>query len=115
MPRYEYKCEGCGEIFALQQKCADEPLTVHDKCGAKVERLISAPALQFKGSGWYVNDYAKGGNGVAKKKAEPKSDTKSKSKSKSKSESKTDSKPATASGSKSESKSTESNPASTSS
>ena len=58
MPRYEYKCEGCGEIFELQQKFADEPLTVHDKCGGRVERIISAPALQFKGSGWYVNDYA---------------------------------------------------------
>src|ERR1039457_4167924 len=61
MPRYEYKCEGCGEVFELQQKFADEPLTVHDKCGARVERIISAPALMFKGSGFYVNDYAKGG------------------------------------------------------
>jgi putative FmdB family regulatory protein len=112
MPRYEYKCEGCGEIFELQQKFADEPLTVHDKCGAKVERLISAPALQFKGSGWYVNDYAKGGNGGAKK---SEGDSKSESKSDSKSESKTDSKSAGDSGSKSESKSTESKPASTSS
>ena len=116
MPRYEYKCEGCGEIFELQQKFADEPLTVHDKCGAKVERLISAPALQFKGSGWYVNDYAKGGNGGAKKsEGDSKSESKSDSKSESKSESKTDSKPAADSGSKSGSKSTDSKPASTSS
>ena len=65
MPLYEYKCEGCGEVFEIQQKFADEPLTVHDKCGGRVERLISAPALQFKGSGWYVTDYAKGSNGAA--------------------------------------------------
>jgi putative FmdB family regulatory protein len=100
MPRYEYKCEGCGEIFELQQKFADEPLTVHDKCGGKVERLISAPALQFKGSGWYVNDYAKGGNGGAKK---------------SDSESKSESKPAGDTAAKSDTKSTESKPAPTSS
>jgi putative FmdB family regulatory protein len=69
MPLYEYKCEGCGEVFEVQQKFADEPLTVHEKCGGHLERLISAPALQFKGSGWYVTDYAKGGNGGASKTA----------------------------------------------
>lgn len=104
MPRYEYKCEGCGELFEVQQKFADEPLKVHEKCGGKVERLISVPALQFKGSGFYVNDYAKGsGNGGSKK-----NDGDS---------SKTESKPAGDSGAKSseskstESKSTESKPA----
>jgi putative FmdB family regulatory protein len=66
MPRYEYKCESCGEVFEIQQKFADEPLTVHRKCGGRVERLISAPSLRFKGSGFYVNDYAKGGNGSKK-------------------------------------------------
>jgi predicted nucleic acid-binding Zn ribbon protein len=44
------------------QKFSDEPLTRHDKCGGAVHRLISAPALQFKGSGWYITDYAKGGS-----------------------------------------------------
>jgi putative FmdB family regulatory protein len=100
MPRYEYKCEGCGEIFELQQKFADEPLTVHEKCGGKVERIISAPALQFKGSGWYVNDYAKGGNGGSKK-----------SDGESKGDSKSDSKPSGDSATKSDSKTTESKPA----
>lgn len=70
MPIYEYKCEKCGEKFDVQQKFADEPLTVHDKCGGHVERLISVPALQFKGSGFYITDYAKSGsssgNGGAK-------------------------------------------------
>ncbi len=62
MPLYEYKCESCGEIFEVMQKFVDEPLATHIKCGGKVHRLISASALQFKGSGWYVNDYAKSGN-----------------------------------------------------
>jgi len=60
MPVYEYKCDSCGEVFELIQKFADEPLKVHQKCGGPVHRLLSAPALQFKGSGWYVTDYAKG-------------------------------------------------------
>ena len=59
MPLYEYKCEGCGETFEVIQKFADDPLTVHHKCGGPVHRLLSAPAFQFKGSGWYVTDYAK--------------------------------------------------------
>lgn len=65
MPLYEYRCENCGEQFEVMQKFADEPLTVHEKCGGKVERLISAPAFQFKGSGWYVTDYARGANSAA--------------------------------------------------
>lgn len=60
MPIYEYKCEGCGETFEVIQKFADEPVTVHEKCGGHVHRLMSAPAFQFKGTGWYVTDYAKG-------------------------------------------------------
>jgi len=87
MPLYEYKCEGCGEVFEIQQKFADEPLAVHAKCGGRVERLISAPALQFKGSGWYVTDYAKGSNGGGAKKTDSESkstpDTATKSETKS--------------------------------
>jgi putative FmdB family regulatory protein len=60
VPIYEYKCEGCGETFEVIQKFADEPLAVHEKCGGHVHRLMSAPSFQFKGSGWYVTDYAKG-------------------------------------------------------
>lgn len=62
MPLYEYACEKCGDKFEVMQKFVDEPLTTHEKCGGPVHRLISVSALQFKGSGWYVNDYAKGGN-----------------------------------------------------
>lgn len=63
MPLYEYKCQSCGEKFEVIQKFSDAPLEVHEACGGgPVERLISPSALQFKGSGWYVTDYA-GGNG----------------------------------------------------
>jgi len=62
MPLYEYKCAACGDIFEVRQKFSDEPLTIHEGCGGAVERLISAPAIQFKGSGWYVTDYARAGS-----------------------------------------------------
>ena len=61
MPLYEYKCDQCGDVFERLQKFSDEPLTVHEKCGGPVHRLISRSALQFKGSGWYITDYAKSG------------------------------------------------------
>jgi putative FmdB family regulatory protein len=74
MPIYEYRCHSCGKKFETLQKFSDEPLTVHTECGGgPVERLISAPTFQFKGSGWYVNDYAKGSSG---KPGETKSDAK---------------------------------------
>lgn len=67
MPLYEYKCDQCDEVFEVMQKFSDEPLSTHDKCGGAVRRLISAPAIQFKGTGWYITDYARtgsqGGNG----------------------------------------------------
>jgi putative FmdB family regulatory protein len=60
MPLYEYACEKCGKVFEVMQKFADEPLKLHAECGGKVDRLLSAPALHFKGSGFYITDYAKG-------------------------------------------------------
>ena len=62
MPLYEYKCQSCGAVFESIQKFSDPPISVHPNCGGKVERLISPSALQFKGSGWYVTDYGKGGS-----------------------------------------------------
>ena len=59
MPLYEYQCEKCGKVFEVIQKFVDAPLTLHEQCGGAVHRLLSAPALQFKGSGWYITDYAK--------------------------------------------------------
>lgn len=76
MPLYEYKCQSCGETFEVIQKFSDAPLKVHDKCGGPVERLISRSALQFKGTGWYVTDYAASGNGKAKEGKEAKKDGK---------------------------------------
>ena len=64
MPLYEYRCHRCGKTFEVLQKFSDQPLTQHEECGGAVERLISPPAFQFKGSGWYVTDYA--GNGKSK-------------------------------------------------
>lgn len=63
MPLYEYKCHSCGAVFEVKQKVTDDPLDVHADCGGQVERLISAPALQFKGSGWYITDYARKSQG----------------------------------------------------
>ena len=106
MPLYEYRCHQCGKTFEIRQKFAEAPLTVHEGCGGGLERIIFASALQFKGTGWYVTDYARGGskpsstNGSnAKPESESESGSKrdskeSKSDSKeSKSESKTESKP----------------------
>jgi putative FmdB family regulatory protein len=62
MPLYEYQCENCGDVFELIQKFSDTPLATHEKCGGPVHRLISRSALQFKGSGFYITDYAKGGS-----------------------------------------------------
>src|SRR3984893_3382709 len=70
MPLYEYKCQKCGDVFELIQRFSDAPLTVHEKCGGEVERLVSVSALQFKGSGWYVNDYGKGNSKELKPKAD---------------------------------------------
>jgi putative FmdB family regulatory protein len=61
MPLYDYKCQSCGVVFEVRQKFSDEPLTIHKDCGGALERLISASALHFKGSGFYVNDYARKG------------------------------------------------------
>ena len=59
MPLYEYECKKCGSVFEVLQKLSDPALTVHDHCGGVLEKLLSPPAFQFKGSGWYVTDYAK--------------------------------------------------------
>jgi putative FmdB family regulatory protein len=83
MPLYEYKCERCGETFEILQKFSDQPLTTHEGCGGAVERLISTSALQFKGSGWYVTDYAKSGSGSASKNGKDGGESKSESSSKS--------------------------------
>lgn len=59
MPLYEYRCQKCGATIEKIQKFSDAPLTKCEKCGGKLEQVLSAPAIQFKGSGWYVTDYAR--------------------------------------------------------
>ena len=62
MPIYEYRCESCGQTIERLQKLSAPPLTVCPSCEGSLTKLISAPSFQFKGSGWYVTDYAdKGG------------------------------------------------------
>jgi putative FmdB family regulatory protein len=58
MPIYEYECRKCKAHTEAFQKVSDKPLTKCPKCGGRLEKRISAPAIQFKGSGWYVTDYA---------------------------------------------------------
>jgi putative FmdB family regulatory protein len=119
MPMYEYHCSKCGKNFDVLQKFSDAALTTHEECGGAVERVLSAPAFQLKGSGWYATDYGKGGkkptagdgapgkksddSKPAEAKPESKSDSKSESKSGSGSESKPE--PKSDSGSKGETKS----------
>ena len=79
MPLYEYKCHQCNKTFEVRQKFADEPLKVHEDCGGEAERLISVPSLQFKGTGWYVTDYGRGGKLPAGNGSNGKSEAKSES------------------------------------
>ena len=64
MPLYEYQCDACGHRFETIQKFSDPPLTECPKCGGAVRKLQSAPAFQFKGSGWYITDYARKDSGA---------------------------------------------------
>jgi putative FmdB family regulatory protein len=125
MPLYEYRCEACQHVFEVIQKYSDGPIAVCPVCGqGPIEKLPSSPAIQFKGTGWYITDYARKGqteqsgtgggstdagksesgggeSAVAKPsadasagKTESKSDSKTESKKESKTEGKTESKTA---------------------
>jgi putative FmdB family regulatory protein len=76
MPIYEYHCDRCDQTFEVIEKFSDAPLTTHEICGGAVKRLISTSALQFKGSGWYITDYAKK-NGSSPTKSEGSGDSSS--------------------------------------
>ena len=60
MPLYEYACEACAHRFEVIQKFSDAPISVCPKCGGAVQKLLSSPAIQFKGSGFYLTDYGRG-------------------------------------------------------
>ncbi len=84
MPLYEYECKSCGHRFEKIQKFSDPLETQCPKCGGPIEQVLSAPAVQFKGSGWYVTDYGRKGTSASKpagegsKKSETSSDASSK-------------------------------------
>jgi putative FmdB family regulatory protein len=61
MPLYEYLCESCGLTFEVIHKFSDAPVETCKHCSGKVRRLLSAPAIHFKGTGWYITDYARKG------------------------------------------------------
>lgn len=75
MPLYEYQCRKCGRRFEKIEKFSATPQTKCEACGGVIARLISVPAIQFKGTGWYITDYARksdspeasgNGNGTSK-------------------------------------------------
>ena len=84
MPLYEYQCLSCGRTSEVIQRLSEPPLATCDRCGGDLKKLLSAPAFQFKGSGWYVTDYAgKGKDSKDKAKDSGAEESKSKDSSKS--------------------------------
>jgi putative FmdB family regulatory protein len=83
MPLYEYQCTKCGERLEIIQRVSDPPHSHCPKCGGDMKKLLSSPAIQFKGSGFYKTDYAskKDSGGSGSKTAESKSESKGENKS----------------------------------
>src|SRR6185369_6948676 len=95
MPMYEYECTKCGHRFELIQLFSDPPKTKCPKCRGTLKKLISSSAIRFKGAGWYVTDYGRGGaagKADAKAKGDAKGEARADSKSESTGESKSESK-----------------------
>ncbi len=117
MPIYEYTCLKCKAHVEILQKMTDKPLVKCKKCGGRLEKEWSRTGIQFKGTGWYVTDYAdkkadpKGDGAAAEAKSETKSESKSEAKSETKSESNSESKSEKSEGSKAETSKTENAPA----
>lgn len=63
MPIYEFRCKKCNAVTEVFQKRSDKPPVKCRKCGGRLEKMVSRPAIQFKGEGWYVTDYARKGSG----------------------------------------------------
>jgi len=118
MPLYEYECDTCGHRFeVIHQRFSDPPIEICTKCGGPVHKLLSSPAIQFKGSGWYITDYARAGKtdpaatpaksegGAGDSKAGTAADAKSDNKKDESTTSKADAKPTSSSETKSETKS----------
>ncbi|MFL6228807.1 MAG: FmdB family zinc ribbon protein [Pyrinomonadaceae bacterium] len=92
MPIYEYTCRKCGAHVEALQKVTDKPLVKCKQCGGRLEKQWSQTGFQFKGTGWYVTDYAKKGADAKGDGAEAKSETKTDAKSDSKADTKPDAK-----------------------
>jgi putative FmdB family regulatory protein len=116
MPIYEYQCTKCNDRTEVIQRFTDPPYAACTKCGGEVKKLASAPAIQFKGSGFYKTDYASASSKAdtkAEGKSEPSSsdskpsETKSETKTESKTETKSETKAETKSAPKTESKSSD--------
>jgi putative FmdB family regulatory protein len=93
MPLYEYQCDACAHRFEVIQRFADPPIDVCPKCGGAVKKLLSSPAIQFKGTGWYITDYARSGKtegGSPPASSESKTDTKPETKPETKAEAKSE-------------------------
>ena len=75
MPIYEYQCQDCGHKLEVLHRVSNPPKKRCPKCGGRLKKMISAPAIQFKGKGWYITDYARSGGGKEEgTKAKPKAD-----------------------------------------
>lgn len=94
MPIYEYQCTKCHEVCEVLQKAKDKPPEKCPKCGGPVVKRISSPAIQFKGTGWYITDYAKKDSAPPGHKAETKSPAPAEAKSGSTSEARAEAKAA---------------------
>jgi putative FmdB family regulatory protein len=84
MPLYEYQCDKCAHRFEVIQKYSDAPIDVCPKCGGPVKKLLSSPAIQFKGTGWYITDYGRSGktdSGAPSASSETKTESKTETKS----------------------------------
>lgn len=103
MPLYEYQCIKCAERVEILQKFSDPPYAHCPSCGGDMKKLFSAPAIQFKGSGFYKTDYPSSSSKGDSKSESPSSDSKGDSKSEAKSETKSETKTETKTESKSES------------
>jgi putative FmdB family regulatory protein len=102
MPLYEYECKKCHHRFEKIQKFSDPHVKKCPECGGPIEQVISAPAVQFKGSGWYVTDYAKKSSAPSSSSSNGDSSSKNESKSKSEDTSKSESSQKSESSKKSE-------------
>ena len=100
MPLYEYQCDACGHRFEVIQKFSDPPVENCQRCNGNVRKLLSSPAIQFKGSGWYITDHARSGKDESTASATPApgasvTPAATETKSETKVETKTETKPAT--------------------